>query len=382
MIKKKKILVVFGTRPEAIKLAPLCHLLKKEKKYFQCKICITGQHLEMLEQALNVFSLKPDINLKVMKKNQDLSTLTSIIILKIREILIKKSYDLVIIHGDTTTSFATALACFYENIPLAHVEAGLRTNDLTAPFPEELNRQFNSKVSKFHFSPTKENRQNLINEGVDKKYTYITGNTVIDALLMTKRSIESSKKKKKEIIKQINSLVKGGLKDKKFILVTGHRRENFGDGFKNICQAILKVSIKYPNINIIYPLHLNPKVRKPVQKYLGLKKNIHLIKPLNYEAFIYLLSKCLFVLTDSGGIQEEAPSFGKPVLVMRKKTERKEGLKSGFIKLIGSTKETIFNNIDVLLSKPKLLNRMKTKRNPYGDGKASKKIINILKDNL
>jgi UDP-N-acetylglucosamine 2-epimerase (non-hydrolysing) len=382
MKKKKNILVVFGTRPEAIKLAPLCHLLKKEKKNFRCKICVTGQHTEMLEQALKVFSLKSDFNLKVMKKNQDLSSLTSLIILKIRKIIHKNNYDLVIIHGDTTTSFATALSCFYENIPIAHVEAGLRTYDLSAPFPEELNRQLNSKLSKFHFSPTKENSQNLINEGVNRKNIYITGNTVIDALLLIKKRIDSNKRKKLEVTKSINSYINNDWQNKKFILVTGHRRENFGVGFRNICEAILKISLKYPNINIIYPVHLNPKVKKPVKKYLGSKKNIYLIKPLNYEVFIYLLSKCLFVLTDSGGIQEEAPSFSKPVLVMRDKTERKEGIKSGIIKLIGSKKETIFKNMDILLSESKFINKMKSKKNPYGNGKASKKILNILKRNL
>ena len=380
--KKKNILVVFGTRPEAIKMAPLCIKLRKERNFFNIKICTTGQHKEMLRQVMNIFSIKEDFNLNVMKRNQTLNNLTVSILSSFENIISNKKYDLVLVHGDTTTSFAVSLACFYHKIKVGHVEAGLRTNDIYSPFPEEMNRQFNSMIAEYHFTPTLLNKSNLIKQGIKAKKIILTGNTAIDALLMTLDKIESNPEKKKKIINSLDKKLQFPWMSEKFILVTGHRRENFGSGFKNICDSIVKLSKKFKSIHFIYPVHLNPNVKKPAEKLLKNISNVHLIKPLDYESFIILMKNCYFVLTDSGGIQEEAPSLGKPVMVMREKTERLEGVSFGNVKLLGSDKIKIIRELSILIKDQKEIDRIKMLKNPYGDGHASKKIIEFLKKKL
>jgi len=382
-VKKRKlikILVVFGTRPEAIKMLPLINQLKLESKYFDLKICITAQHRTMLDQILNFFQIKPDIDFNLMKQKQDLNLLTSKILVKMKKILRKNKPDLVIVHGDTTTTMAASLSSFYEGFPVAHVEAGLRTYNLKAPFPEEFNRQFVSKIAKFHFSPTSINKTNLIAEGVNKKNIKVTGNTVIDALFWTLKKINSNSTIQNKIERQIKSILKFNYKKDRFILITGHRRENFGDGFVHICEAIRDLALLYPKINFIYPVHLNPNVQKPVNKILKNLGNVLLIKPMNYENFIYLMKYAYLILTDSGGIQEEAPSLRKPVLVMRKVTERKEAINTGNIKLIGNKKKNIIFNVRELLKNENMYMKMCNKSNPYGDGFAAKRIVDFLKN--
>ena len=375
---KKKIMLVFGTRPEAIKMAPLIHAIKAEPESFKLKVCVTSQHREMLDQVLDIFNIKPDIDLNLMTKNQNLSNLTSLILNKMQTVFTKHQPNIVLVHGDTTTTLATSMAAFYESIPVGHVEAGLRTYNLNAPFPEEFNRQITSKITKWHFAPTKLSRKNLLSEGVDKSLIKITGNTVIDALHLILKRIDKNKYRQKNLNDILNSVIPFNWKNKNFILITAHRRENFGDRFLKICSALKELSVNYPKIHFVYPVHLNPNVSKIVYKLLKGIKNIHLIKPLEYEPFIYLLKHSYLVLTDSGGIQEEAPSLGKPVLVMRETTERPEAVEAGTVEIIGSNKKNIITGVSRLLNNKKHYQKMSRAHNPYGDGLACKRIVDFL----
>lgn len=373
----KKVMVVFGTRPEAIKMAPLCHKLR-EQKNIETIVCITAQHREMLDQVLSIFDLDPDIDLNLMKRGQDLFDVTSNILLKMRNILTNKKPDIVLVHGDTTTSFATSLACFYLGIKVGHVEAGLRTYDIKAPFPEEFNRQSTGTIADYHFAPTNLSKKNLITEGKNKENIVVTGNTVIDALHLILNKIDLDTNKSKNIILRLNESLFFEWETTRFVLITGHRRENFGQGFLNICEAIKELALKNPNIHYVYPVHLNPSVQKPVKEILTGLENIWLIEPLDYEDFVYLLRKSYLVLTDSGGIQEEAPSLGKPVLVMRDVTERPEAVKAGTVMLVGSSKKNIISNLDELLNDKAKYKRMSKAHNPYGDGEACDRIVKYL----
>jgi UDP-N-acetylglucosamine 2-epimerase (non-hydrolysing) len=370
----KKILLIFGTRPEAIKMLPL-FLELKESAFFYPVICLTGQHKELLDQVLEIFNVKPEYNLSIMKKNQDLFSITSDILLNLRDILGIEKPDLVMVHGDTTTSMAAALSSFYLNIPVAHVEAGLRSHNSSSPFPEEMNRNITSKIATYHFSPTSENRKNLLNEGINEKTIFVTGNTGIDAL---KYVINNSKDdlKNPNIGYDIKRLNKG----KKMILITGHRRENFGLGFERVFMAIKKLSEKYIDCDFVYPMHLNPNVRKSISDIFSgnTPKNLFLIEPLNYVDFVCVMQNSYLILSDSGGIQEEAPSLGKPVLVMRENTERPEGIGEGTCKLVGTSEEKIISEVSMLIEDYEYYNSFSKITNPYGEGKASKKIIKVL----
>ncbi len=368
-----KILAVFGTRPEAIKMAPLVHALSEK---IEVKVCVTAQHREMLDQVLDLFEITPDYDLDIMRPGQDLFDVTSNVLLGVKKILQSESPDIVLVHGDTTTSMAAALAAFYLQIPVGHVEAGLRTHNIKSPFPEEFNRQLTSKIATFHFAPTEIARQNLLDEKVECSKIYITGNTVIDALLSMvekSRSISFSK----SILKEVPFL-KGESSPSRIILVTGHRRENFGHGFEEICQALYCISTENPDVQIIYPVHMNPNVREPVNRILSNINNVHLVEPMEYLTFIKLMDLSYLILTDSGGIQEEAPSLGKPVLVMRDTTERPEAINAGTVKLVGATKEGIVKMVNQLLIDKQLYEKMSKVRNPYGDGNSSNMICNIL----
>ena len=371
-------MVVFGTRPEAIKMAPLCHRLR-EQKDIETIICVTGQHREMLDQVLSIFELIPDIDLNVMKKGQDLYDVTSNILLKMRDTLKEEKPDIVLVHGDTTTTFATSLACFYMGIKVGHVEAGLRTHDIQAPFPEEYNRQSTGIIADYHFAPTDLSRQNLLAEGKNKESIIVTGNTVIDALHLVLKAIDVDKNKSKTITLRLNECLPFDWEVARFVLITGHRRENFGKGFLDICEAIKELAMKNPEVHFVYPVHLNPNVQKPVNEILSGLDNVWLIEPLRYEEFVYLLKQSYLVLTDSGGIQEEAPSLGVPVLVMRDVTERPEAVEAGTVKLVGASKENIIFNIDVLLNNEALYKKMSQAHNPYGDGKACDRIVECIR---
>ena len=377
---RKKIMIVFGTRPEAIKMAPLIRMIKNYSNSYQLIVCVTGQHREMLDQVLDIFCIKPDIDLGIMTPNQSLSEITSSILTNIDSILKKENPNLVLVHGDTTTTLATSLACFYNKIKVGHVEAGLRTSNIHSPFPEELNRQVASKICDFHFAPTPKSKENLVNEGIDESKIKVTGNTVIDSLFWILDRIKGSKKKQNGFNNELKNILHFPWKEKKFILVTGHRRENFGEGFSQICSAIADLAYKYPDIHIIYPVHLNPNVSKPVRSILANVKNIHLIQPLDYELFIWLMSYSYFILTDSGGIQEEAPSLGKPVLVMRNNTERPEAVSSGTVKLVGPNKSKIIKYSSLLIEDEKFYQKMSLAHNPYGDGNACIQILDFLED--
>ena len=370
----KKVMVVFGTRPEAIKMAPLCHRLRKQKD-IETIICVTGQHREMLDQVLSIFELIPDIDLNVMKKGQDLYDVTSSILLKMRDTLREEKPDIVLVHGDTTTTFATSLACFYMGIKVGHVEAGLRSHDIHAPFPEEYNRRSTGIIADYHFAPTDLSRQNLLGEEKNKESIIVTGNTVIDALHLVLKTIDVDKNKSKAITLRLNERLPFDWEVTRFVLITGHRRENFGKGFLDICEAIKELAMKNPEVHFIYPVHLNPNVQKPVNEILSELDNVWLIEPLKYEDFVYLLKQSYLVLTDSGGIQEEAPSLGVPVLVMRDVTERPEAVEAGTVKLVGASKENIVFNIDLLLNDEALYKKMSQAHNPYGDGKACDRIV-------
>ncbi len=377
---KKKIMLVFGTRPEAIKMAPLVHNLKKQSNHFEVKVCVTSQHREMLDQVLDVFDIKPDIDLNLMRKDQDLSNLTSLILNEMQGVFSKYLPDAVLVHGDTTTTLASSLAAFYASIPIGHVEAGLRTYNLKAPFPEEFNRQTTSKIADWHFVPTNLSKNNLLSEGVDENKIIVTGNTVIDALHWVLKRIEDDGARKNKLKLILNSHLSFNFQKETFVLITAHRRENFGNGFLQICSAIKELALKYPKIHLVYPVHLNPNVSKPVFEKLNGYENIHLISPLEYEPFVYLLRHSHLVLTDSGGIQEEAPSLGKPVLVMREITERPEAVEAGTVEMVGSDSNRIFQAVSRLLEDDKLYQTMSQAHNPYGDGLACNRIINFLRE--
>ena len=380
MISKKKVLIVFGTRPEAIKMVSIVKEFEKENDRFETVVCVTAQHRQMLDQVLALFEIKPHHDLNLMTKNQTLSELTSKVLLGVTKILINEKPDMIFVQGDTTTTFISALVAFYHKIPIAHIEAGLRTHNRYNPFPEEMNRKLTSSLAHLHFAPTYESKQNLLNEGISKDVVHITGNTVIDALKLVihKHKNEDINAKWSDYFQTNFGISFNDLKQT--ILVTGHRRESFGEGFKNICKAISILAHKNPNINVIYPVHLNPNVQKPVYSILGNINNVFLIPPLTYESFIYLMNKSYIILTDSGGIQEEAPTLGKPVLVLRETTERPEGVEACTSKLVGTKIYNIVKETELLLNDRKKYNKISRIINPYGDGFASKKIINIIKE--
>jgi len=374
----KKVLLVFGTRPEAIKMAPLVKAFEQEAS-IESKVCVTAQHREMLDQVLNVFEIVPEYDLNLMKPGQDLYDITANVLLGMKGILGDFKPDIVLVHGDTTTTSATSLAAFYQKIKVGHVEAGLRTKDIYSPWPEEANRQITGILASYHFAPTTTSRGNLLKEDKDEAAILVTGNTVIDALFLALDKIENNKELKSDIIKNINTQYK--LDDsKKLILVTGHRRENFGQGFINICEALKTLALNNSDIDIVYPVHLNPNVQKPVNKLLSSVSNVHLIAPLQYETFLYLMSKSYFIITDSGGVQEEAPSLGKPVLVMRDTTERPEALDAGTVKLVGTNSGMIIKEAQMLLDDKLEYEKMSKAHNPYGDGKACEKIVEFIKE--
>lgn len=372
-------MLVFGTRPEAIKMAPLYHALKACPEQFQTQVCVTAQHRQMLDQVLRVFDITPDIDLNLMKAGQDLYDVTASVLLGMRDVLRQHKPDALLVHGDTTTSLAAAMAGFYAGVPVGHVEAGLRTHDVYAPFPEEFNRQVASKVTRWHFAPTEFSQQNLLNERVDEDQITVTGNTVIDALLWVLARIDSDTQRQAALADFLNDRLPFPWQSERFVLITGHRRENFGDGFLQICEALKDLAARYPNVHLVYPVHLNPNVQQPVKSLLADLPNVHLIEPLDYEPFVYLLKHSHIVLTDSGGIQEEAPSLGKPVLVMRDVTERPEAVDAGTVILVGANRERIVANVSELLENDATYKRMSRAHNPYGDGKACERIIDVLR---
>lgn len=380
-----KVMLVFGTRPEAIKMAPLVREFQKYPDHFQTIVCVTGQHRQMLDQVLDLFEITPDYDLNIMKQGQDLYDVTSRVLMGMRDVLKEAKPDVVLVHGDTTTSTAAALATFYQQIPIGHVEAGLRTHNIYSPWPEEMNRQITSRIATYDFAPTPLSRDNLLKEGVDNSKISITGNTVIDALYMVVDKIKNNPQldnKLNELIKKsgydINRLEEG----KKLVLITGHRRENFGDGFISMCKAIKTLTEKYPEVDFIYPMHLNPNVRKPIHDVFGEDLtglgNMFFIEPLEYLSFVYLMEKSNIVLTDSGGIQEEAPGLGKPVLVMRDTTERPEALSAGTVKLVGTDYNKIVTEVASLIEDSNYYDTMSRAINPYGDGNACKKIVKTI----
>ena len=381
----RKIMLVFGTRPEAIKMAPLVKEFQKHPESFETIVCVTGQHREMLDQVLKIFDIKPDYDLNIMKQGQDLYDVTARVLTGMRDVLKEVKPDVVLVHGDTTTSTAAALAAFYQQIPVGHVEAGLRTHNIYSPWPEEMNRLLTGRLATYHFSPTPLSRNNLIKESVDDRNIIITGNTVIDALYWVVDKIKNNKELDNELEDilskagyDVNRLNNG----KKLVLITGHRRENFGDGFINMCTAIKDLTVKYPDLDFVYPMHLNPNVRKPIHEVFGENlsglKNMFFIEPLEYLSFVYLMEKSSIVLTDSGGIQEEAPGLGKPVLVMRDTTERPEALDAGTVKLVGTDYNKIVNEVSSLIDDKAAYEKMSKAVNPYGDGLACGRIVNAL----
>ena len=374
----KKILLVFGTRPEAIKMAPLVKALQKDTEHFDTRVCVTAQHRQMLDQVLEVFGITPEYDLNIMAPNQDLYDITAKVLLGLREVLKDFRPDTVLVHGDTTTSMAASLAAFYMQIPVGHVEAGLRTYNMLSPWPEEMNRQVTDRICTYYFAPTEQSRANLLQENIDAKKIFITGNTVIDALLMAVDIISTTAGVKEKMAKELQE--KGyTVGDREYILVTGHRRENFGDGFLHICKAIKELAALHPEMDIVYPVHLNPNVQKPVYELLSSLSNVYLISPLDYLPFIYAMQHSTLLLTDSGGVQEEAPSLGKPVLVMRDTTERPEAVEAGTVKLVGTNAEAIVSNVTALLLDKEMYKRMSETHNPYGDGQACERIIAALR---
>lgn len=375
-------MLVFGTRPEAIKMAPLVKEFQKYPDRFETMVCVTGQHREMLDQVLNIFEIKPDYDLNIMKQGQDLYDVTARVLTGMRDVLKEVHPDVVLVHGDTTTSTAAALAAFYQQIPVGHVEAGLRTHNIYSPWPEEMNRQITGRIATYHFSPTPLSRQNLLNEGIKEETITVTGNTVIDALYMVVDKIKSNKALNAELERSLSSAGYdvGRLKDgKKLVLITGHRRENFGDGFISMCTAIKDLTKEYPDVDFVYPMHLNPNVRKPIHEVFGEELtglgNMFFIEPLEYLSFVYLMEQAALVLTDSGGIQEEAPGLGKPVLVMRDTSERPEALEAGTVKLVGTNYDKIVAEVSNLLNDKAYYEKMSKAVNPYGDGKACNRIV-------
>lgn len=380
----KKIMLVFGTRPEAIKMAPLIKEFQKYPEQFQTIICVTGQHREMLDQVLQIFDIKPNYDLNIMKQGQDLYDITARVLTGMREVLKEVQPDIVLVHGDTTTSTATALASFYQQIPVGHVEAGLRTHNIYSPWPEEINRQITGRIATYHFAPTSLSRQNLLSEGIQERSIIVTGNTVIDALYMVVEKIKQDTvlSSRLKLSLQNSGYDVERLKNNcRLVLITGHRRENFGEGFIHMCNAIKTLTEKYPQVDFVYPMHLNPNVRKPIHDIFGSDPscNMLFIEPLEYLSFVYLMEKSTVVLTDSGGIQEEAPGLGKPVLVMRDTTERPEAVGAGTVKLVGTDYEKIIYEVSKLLDDPTYYDQMSKAVNPYGDGKACERIIDKLK---
>lgn len=382
----KTVLLVFGTRPEAIKMCPLVKEFQKYPECFHTLVCVTGQHREMLDQVLRIFEVTPDYDLNIMKQGQDLYDVTSRVLLGLRDVLKEANPDVVFVHGDTTTSTAAALAAFYQQIPVAHIEAGLRTYNIYSPWPEEMNRQITSRIATYNFAPTPLSKQNLLQENVNESSIAVTGNTVIDALYMVVDKIKQNTTLSRELEGNllmagydVNRLQNG----KRLVLITGHRRENFGEGFISMCTAIKDLTIKYPDVDFVYPMHLNPNVRKPIHEVFGENLeglgNMFFIEPLEYLNFVYLMEKCTIVLTDSGGIQEEAPGLGKPVLVMRDTTERPEAIEAGTVKLVGTDYQKIVDNVSLLLDNQDYYNAMSKAVNPYGDGLACERIVNSFK---
>ena len=384
MNKMKKILLVFGTRPEAIKMAPLVKKLQTMPEQFRTVVCVTGQHRQMLDQVLQLFDITPDYDLNIMQPNQDLYDITCSILLGMRDVLKEVQPDIVLVHGDTTTSTASALAAFYQQILVGHVEAGLRTGNIYSPWPEEMNRLITGRITTHHFSPTPLAKENLLKENVDEKQIIVTGNTVIDALQMVVKRLADDKALANEvatIIDQMGYDVQRLDGNRRMVLITGHRRENFGEGFLNICHAIKHLAEQYKDVDFVYPMHLNPNVRKPVLEILGEKaENIFLIEPLDYLPFVYMMQHSTLILTDSGGVQEEAPGLGKPVLVMRDTTERPEAVEAGTVLLVGTNREKIEQGVSMLLDDADTYRRMSEAVNPYGDGHACERIVNKLRE--
>jgi UDP-N-acetylglucosamine 2-epimerase (non-hydrolysing) len=379
-VQKKKIMLVFGTRPEAIKMAPLYHALKALPGEFETQLCVTAQHRQMLDQVLKVFEITPDIDLNLMKPGQDLFDVTAGVLHGMRDVLQSRKPDALLVHGDTSTTLGAAMAAFYLGVPVGHVEAGLRTHDMRAPFPEEFNRQVASKITQWHFAPTEFSRQNLLAERVPEASIIVTGNTVIDALFWVLGRIEADEQRTQAVAAFLNAQLNFDWRKQRFVLMTGHRRENFGDGFLQICHALKHLAARYPSVHFVYPVHLNPNVQEPVNAILANFSNVHLIAPLDYEPFVYLLKHSHIVLTDSGGIQEEAPSLGKPVLVMRDVTERPEAIEAGTVRLVGANQDRIVENVTELLENEACFKEMSTAHNPYGDGKACERIVSVLRE--
>ena len=378
----KKIMLVFGTRPEAIKMAPLVKEFQKYPETFQTQVCVTGQHREMLDQVLRIFDINPDCDLNIMKQGQDLYDITSRVLLGMRDVLKDSKPDVVLVHGDTTTSTAAALASFYQQIPVGHVEAGLRTHNIYSPWPEEMNRQLTGRIASYHFAPTPLSRQNLLDEDVPENRIFVTGNTVIDALYWVVDRIRKDSALETGLENVLRQAGYDAGRGKRIVLITGHRRENFGEGFIHMCKAIKDLSRKYPDVDFVYPMHLNPNVRRPIHEVFGEDLNnlgnMFFIEPLEYLSFVYLMEKSYIVLTDSGGIQEEAPGLGKPVLVMRDTTERPEALDAGTVKLVGTDYRKITESVSVLLDSAGAYDEMSRAVNPYGDGKATGRIVKSL----
>jgi UDP-N-acetylglucosamine 2-epimerase (non-hydrolysing) len=371
----KRVLSVFGTRPEAIKMAPVIKELNRHPTVFDSKICVTAQHRQMLDQVLELFQIKPEYDLDIMGLSQSLTDITCKVLQGLDPILNEFQPDIVLVHGDTTTTFAAALAAYYKKISVGHVEAGLRTGNIYSPWPEELNRHLTSAITCHHFAPTENSRQNLLNEGVKDSSILVTGNTVIDALMSVVEKIQNNAVLRQDMANRFDFLHP----DKRLILVTGHRRESFGEGFESICRALKSIAEAGDNVEIIYPVHLNPKVREPVTRILGAVRGIHLVEPQDYLPFVYLMSRCYLIITDSGGVQEEAPSLGKPVLVMRDTTERPEAVEAGTIRLVGTDTQRIVDEVSRLLSSREAYEVMSRFCNPYGDGSAATRIVNSLR---
>lgn len=387
--QQKTVMLVFGTRPEAIKMAPLIKEFQKESDIFNTLVCVTAQHRQLLDQVMDVFHLTADYDLDIMQQGQDLYDITSRVLLSMRDVLRQARPNLVLVHGDTTTSTAAALAAFYQQVPVGHIEAGLRTGNIYSPWPEEMNRQITGRIASYHFAPTETSRENLLKENVHPNNIYVTGNTVIDALHLVvnelKCDTQLADRERQTLIGSgydVSRLNEG----KKLVLITGHRRENFGDGFHNICKAIKMLVLQHPDVDFVYPMHLNPNVRNPIRQVFGENlndfQNLFFIEPLEYLSFVYLMEKSFFVLTDSGGVQEEAPSLGKPVLVMRDTTERPEAVLAGTVKLVGANYQKIVDGVSQLILDDHSYKLMSKANNPYGDGQASKRIVEIIRNIL
>ena len=389
-MEKKKVLIVFGTRPEAIKMAPLVLALRRESGRFETKVCVTAQHREMLDQVLRIFSIVPDIDLNLMEEGQDLTRITVRVLEGMKTVLEAEHPDIVLVHGDTTTSAAAALAAFYQQIPVGHVEAGLRTYNIYSPWPEEMNRQITGRIARWHFAPTANARENLLHEGVNPESIEVTGNTVIDALHLVMQRFQNDPALSEQLFQELCSLGlpadklklwNGNTSQRRMVLITGHRRENFGEGFQSICLAIRDLAVMHPSVDFVYPMHMNPNVRKPIRQMFGegnTLKNIYFIEPLQYLSFVKLMNQCALVLTDSGGIQEEAPGLGKPVLVMRTSTERPEAVTAGTVRLTGTDHDLIVSGVTELLTQEVVYRKMAMAVNPYGDGHACERILQKL----